>query len=80
LVKQIKKDISENKVPNFQPLRDLAHKNLGVARNLRIKDAQKILNNIMKEYDADIIEKYIDYLESCAILLKPKVAYEVYSS
>ena len=60
------------------PLRDLAHKNLGVARNLRIKDAQKILQCIMKSTDIKKIQQCIEYLEACAILLKPHIAYEAY--
>jgi len=58
--------------------RELAHKNLGVARNLRIKDMQKILKEMMGKDDPEEILKYIDYLEACAIILKPETAYEAY--
>lgn len=63
---------------SFQPLRDLAHKNLGVAKNLRILDAQKILNELMKKEDLEYLNKCVDALEACAIILNPKVAHKVY--
>ncbi len=59
-------------------LKELTHKNLGVARNLRIKDMQKILKEIMNKDDVEGILKCIDYLEACAVVLKPEVAYEAY--
>ena len=80
MIKQLRKDIKQGRDTDFTPLHDLAHKNLGVARNLRIKDAQKILHFIMTSSDLDKIERCLEYLEACAILLKPKAAYEVYSS
>jgi hypothetical protein len=60
------------------PLYDLTHKNLGVARNLRIENAKAILEKMMKEKDFMKILYYIDYLESCVILLKPKIAYKAF--
>jgi len=63
---------------NLTTLKELAHKNLGVARNLRIKDMQKILKEIMNTDDRESLLKCIDYLEACAIVLKPKIAYKAY--
>ncbi len=80
IVKNIRNDIRRGKKADFTPLRDLAHKNLGVARNLRIKDAQKILYSIMKNDDLDGVERCLEYLEACAVLLKPKAAYKAYRS
>ena len=34
---------------DYTKIRELAHKNLGVARNLRIKDAKTLLEVLMKE-------------------------------
>ena len=80
IIKNIRNDIKKGKNADFTPLRDLAHKNLGVARNLRIKDAQKILYSIMKNDDLDGVERCLEYLEACAVLLKPKAAYKAYRS
>ena len=64
-----------NEELNFTPLHELAHKNLGVARNLRIKDAEKLLFDLMKKEDLDHLKSYLKILESCAIKLKPNCAY-----
>ena len=80
IIKHIRKELKKGKKADLTPLRDLAHKNLGVARNLRIKDAQKILYAIMKNDDLDFVEECLEYLEACAVLLRPQVAYEVYTS
>ena len=77
LIKELQKHFTHEKLGQ---LRDLAHKNLGVARNLRIQDAQKILQILMKEDDLDTIMLSLDYLEACAIKLKPEVAYKIYTS
>ena len=61
---------------DYIPLRELAHKNSGVAKNLRIEDGIKILDELMKKHDLDYLEKCIYALEQCAIRLKPKCAYE----
>ncbi len=80
IIKNIRSDKKKGKKPDFTSLRDLAHKNLGVARNLRIKDAQKILHFIMISDDLDAVERCLKYLEACAVLLKPKTAYKAYTS
>jgi hypothetical protein len=65
----------EGNVLNFLPLRELAHKNLGVARNLRIRDAEKLLFELMKKDDLDYLEICVQALQACAIRLKPICAY-----
>lgn len=65
----------EHAVLNYLPLRELAHKNLGVARNLRIKDAEKLLFELMKKDDLEYLEICIQALQACAIKLKPVCAY-----
>jgi hypothetical protein len=64
-----------NQTPDFTPLRELAHKNLGVARNLRIKDSEEILLQLMRQENIEDFPHYIDVLEACVIRLKPSVAY-----
>jgi len=60
---------------DYTELRELAHKNLGVARNLRIKDAEIVLNDLMKQDDLEYLFKCIEVLRACAIRLKPECAY-----
>ena len=61
---------------DYTPLRELAHKNLGVARNLRIKDAEKLLYELMKKDDLQHLRFCLMALELCAIKLKPVCAYD----
>ena len=61
---------------DYTNIRDLAHKNLGVVRNLRIKDARKILEVIMKEDDLDNLRLCVKALEITAVKLHPLCAYE----
>lgn len=59
-------------------LKNLAHKNLGVARNLRIEDAQILLTNLMNNHtDFVYLKKCIEALIACAFKLNPKYAYDV---
>lgn len=60
---------------DYTPLRDLAHKNLGVARNLRIKNAEKILNEMMVIEDLQELYIRVETLRACAVLLKPDFAF-----
>ncbi len=69
-------ELKSSKKLDYTPLRELAHKNLGVARNLRIEDAKKVLEELMKADDLDYLCACIEALESCAIRLRPKCAYE----
>ena len=60
---------------DYTELRELAHKNLGVARNLRIKDAEMLLEDLMKKDDLEYLFVCIEILRATAIILKPKCAY-----
>jgi len=64
-----------NRTLDYTALRELAHKNLGVARNLRIKDAEKLLFELMKKDDLEYLELCIQALQACTIKLKPVCAY-----
>ncbi len=77
---ELRNSSEKGAVVDFTELRELAHKNLGVARNLHIKDAQKILHSIMTSDNIEEVERCLEYLEACMILLKPEVAYKVYKS
>ncbi len=61
---------------DFTPLKDLAHKNLGVAKNLRIEDAITLLSKIKKEENLEILSQCLELLISSAIKLKPTKACE----
>ena len=61
---------------DYEPLRDLAHKNLGVAKNLRIENGISILNTLREEEDLHKISECLDLLIISAIRLKPKKACE----
>jgi hypothetical protein len=74
-IEELKKAQNSDKQPDYTPLRELAHKNLGVARNLRIKDAEKILAELMTKENLPYLEACVRALESCAIKLKPLCAY-----
>ncbi len=62
---------------DYSYIRNLAHKNLGVARNLRIKDAEKLLNAIMKSENLEYLELCLEALELFAIRLRPKTVYNI---
>ncbi|MDQ7043705.1 MAG: hypothetical protein Q9M40_08160 [Sulfurimonas sp.] len=70
---QSQKDANKELV--YTELRELAHKNLGVARNLRIEDAIVLLDDLMKKDDLEHLFLCIEALRACAILLKPEYAY-----
>jgi len=61
---------------DYTLFRELAHKNLGVARNLRIRDAEKLLYELMKKDDLDYLLTCLEALKVCAIKLRPKCAYD----
>ena len=65
---------------DYSYIKNLAHKNLGVARNLRIRDAEKLLNIMMKTENLEYLELCLDALETFAIRLRPETAYDRYSS
>lgn len=62
---------------DYTDMRELAHKNLGVARNLRIEDAEKILFRMMKTNELDCLLVCLNALLASTIILKPKYAYEI---
>jgi len=64
-----------NQELDFIPFRELAHKNLGVARNLRIKNAEILLYELMKKDDLDYLKVCLEALKMCSVKLKPKCAY-----
>jgi len=71
------KDSQEKKlILDYTPFRELAHKNLGVARNLRIKDAEVLLYELMKQDDLEYLLTCLEALKVCAIKLRPKCAYD----
>lgn len=76
-IEKLQYDKKNAKELDYKDLRELAHKNLGVARNLRIEDAQKLLYKIMKVDDLEYISKCLEALIASAIILKPKFAYEI---
>ncbi len=75
-LEELKELRAKNLELNYVPFRELAHKNLGVARNLRIKDAEKLLYLLMKKDDLEHLEESIQALKACAIKLKPMCAYD----
>ncbi len=75
-IHKLKKDTLDGKALDYTDIRNLAHKNLGVVRNLRIKDAQKILQEMMVEDNLDYLRLYAKALEISAIKLNPLCAYE----
>jgi len=59
-------------------LKNLAHKNLGVARNLRVYDAQVLLTDIMNKHDnLEYLKQCVEALMACAFKLNPSYAYDV---
>ncbi len=79
LIQELQDNKNNNLELDYTPLRDFAHKNLGVARNLRIEDAEKILFRMMKDDDLKYMPKYLDALIASAIILKPECAYNTLS-
>lgn len=55
---------------DFTPLKDLAHKNLGVARNLHVKDAEFYLNELMHSEDLVYLRSCVKKLSYSSIKLK----------
>lgn len=75
-IDQLKSNKQNHMTLDYTPLRELAHKNLGVARNLRIKDAEKLLYVLMKQDDLNYLQLTLKALESSAVCLKPSCAYD----
>ncbi len=77
LINNIKELDSIDKEAKKIELKNLAHKNLGVAKNLRIEDAKIFLNDLMKEDNIEHLKECVDALEACAVKLNPKHAFNV---
>ena len=75
-IQELKKAELENRDLDYTEFRNLAHKNLGVARNLRIEDSKKLLTLLMKEDDLDYLRLCVKALEVSAVKLHPLCAYE----
>ena len=75
-MKRLQYSQSEDLILDYQAFRELAHKNLGVARNLRIKDAEVLLYELMKKDDLDYLILCLEALKACAVRLSPKCAYD----
>lgn len=60
---------------DYTLFRELAHKNLGVARNLRIKNSEILLYELMKKDNLKYLMKCIEALKAAIIKLNPKCAY-----
>ena len=75
LIDSLKSKKERQESLNYTELRDLAHKNLGVARNLRIKDSETLLTILMKEDNLVDLLKCVKVLRSSAIKLKPECAF-----
>ena len=73
ILKQAKQ---ENKELDYSDFRNLAHKNLGVARNLRIEDSEKVLVDLLKKDDLEYLEHSLEILKACTIKLNPVSAYD----
>jgi len=76
IINELKKDEQNQKELDYTELRELIHKNLGVARNLRIKDAQTILEEMMGKEDLIYLSYAVNALYACAVKLKPTCAYD----
>jgi len=61
---------------DYTPFRELAHKNLGVARNLRIKNAEILLYEMMQRKDLDYLMLCLEALEVSVIKLNAEIAYK----
>jgi len=60
---------------DYTPFRELAHKNLGVARNLRIKNAEILLYEMMRGEDLERLMLCLEALEASTIKLNVEIAF-----
>jgi hypothetical protein len=78
IVQNLENVESEAKETYLNELKDLAHKNLGVARNLRVYDAQFLLTELMNNNsDIEHVKDCIEALMACAFKLNPAYAYGI---
>jgi len=76
-IEDLKKNKTLGKKLDYTNLRDLAHKNLGVAKNLRIYNAKVLLNELMTQDDLKYLSACLDALEICVIKLNPEIALSI---
>jgi HPt (histidine-containing phosphotransfer) domain-containing protein len=74
-LKNLQNSYDKEEVLDYTPFRELAHKNLGVARNLRIKDAQVLLNELMKADNLSYLFICLEAVKLSVICLNAKCAY-----
>jgi len=80
LIYNIRKSDGNDKKNKLIELHGLAHKNLGVVRNLHIKDAQILLKDLLTKHDdLDHLEDCVKALNACAFKLSPEYAYNTLS-
>jgi HPt (histidine-containing phosphotransfer) domain-containing protein len=75
LVYELQNAKDAKKELDYTELRELAHKNLGVARNLRIKDGEEVLTSLMKKDDLEYLFTCVEALHASAVCLKPECAF-----
>ena len=73
---KFKEDKKNNIALDFSQFQELVHKNLGVARNLRIKDVEEVLACLMSTKDVEEIHRLLHVLEACTIVLHPCKSYD----
>ena len=78
-IDKLREDSAKNIDLEYSDIANLAHKNLGVARNLRVRDASIILEIVMHETDLDYLQLCVKALEILAVKLSPKCAYDTLS-
>ncbi len=75
-INKLKEDKEAKKELDYTEFRELSHKILGVARNLRIEVAEKILFRMMRSDDLDSMLKYLEALIATTIILNPEYSYK----
>ncbi|WP_297440472.1 hypothetical protein [Sulfurimonas sp.] len=74
-LKELENSKSNKMELDYKLFRELAHKNLGVARNLRIKDSEILLYELIKKDDLKYLLLCIEALKVAIIKLNPQCAY-----
>ncbi len=77
-LKTLQNSQTNNTTMDYIPFRELAHKNLGVARNLRIKNAEILLYELMRRDDLEYLMSCLEALEVLTIKLSPQKAYNTF--
>lgn len=77
-LKTLQNSQTNNTTMDYIPFRELAHRNLGVARNLRIKNAEILLYELMRRDDLEYLMSCLEALEVLTIKLSPQKAYNTF--